>query len=124
MVSTARSYLFQHGQDYRTSTQKRLVRLEVLQGKIPAIKAMILENEPVEKQLSDIKSHKLRKDIPLEIQVEWLEDEQAVLVRAISEEKIKFVQKMGSPIGRLWILLNEFTYQITGGLWNAFLRWL
>lgn len=115
MVSTARSYLYQQGQDFRTTTLKRLIRFEVLQGKIPAVEEMIRKNEPLEKQLPDIKSHGLRKDIPLPVQVETLKMEQAALEQAILQELEKTAGMLNTPSGQLRLILSEFAYQMTGG---------
>lgn len=115
MVSTARSFLYQQGQDFRTTTLKRLIRFEVLQGKIPAVEEMIRKNAPLEEQLPDIKSHGLRKDVPLPIQVVALKKEKDALEQAISRERENTSGMVNTPSGQLRLILGEFSYQMTGG---------
>lgn len=115
VVTTARSYLYQQGQDFRTTTLKRLIRFEVLEGKIPAVEEMILKNEPLEKQLPLIKAHGLRKDLPLPVQVEKLKEEHVALAAAIQKERDKTEGTLGTPIGQFKLVVSEFAYQMTGG---------
>ncbi|MES2686089.1 MAG: hypothetical protein V4706_04655 [Pseudomonadota bacterium] len=115
VVSTARSYLYQQGQDFRTTTLKRLIRFEVLEGKIPAVEEMILKNEPLEKQLPDIKSHGLRKDLPLPPQLEKLKEERAALAVAIRDERARTDGTLGTSMGQFKLVVSEFAYQMTGG---------
>lgn len=118
VVSTARSYLYQQGKDFRTTTLKRLIRFEVLEGKIPAVEEMILKNEPLEKQLPDIKSHGLRKDLPLPPQLEKLKEERAALAVAIREERARTDGTLGTSMGQFKLVVSEFAYQMTGGFVN------
>ncbi|WP_397411278.1 hypothetical protein, partial [Polaromonas sp.] len=104
IVSTLRSYLYQPSQDFRSTTQNRITRLqilqtviptleeriviksiariEVLQALIPAVEQLtVLKNmDSAERQLK-IRRHKLKSDVPMEEQLQalilertWLEE--------------------------------------------------
>lgn len=112
IVGTLRSYLYQSNQDFRSTTQNRITRLQILQAVIPTLEERIvikgisrlgvlealvpivetlvtsMEMDPAERQRK-IKLHKLKPNVPMEVQLRTLVLEKAWLEKHLPELTIQ-----------------------------------
>lgn len=126
VVGTLRSYLYQTGQDFRSSTQNRITRLqilqsviptleerilikgtgrlEVLQGLIPQVEKLIHSTEMTQSErLRRMKIHSLENDVPLDVQLETFRMEHAWLERnlaALTQDAVaaKRLKDVSAPV--------------------------
>jgi hypothetical protein len=123
-VNTLRGYLFQSGHDFSTKIPMKIVHLEVIAGKILQLERLIQENKALlVKPLGRQSLEKLR------IEIEWakrqlkeLLEEKSKLQVALLEEKDRWEEMARSWSGETEMLLDEFVYQMGGGVFGRILR--
>jgi hypothetical protein len=116
-VSTLRSYLYQPTADFRTTTQNRITRVQVLRAVIPAVEQIIVvKGMPEEKKLEEIRRHGLARNVPMEEQYQTLTLEKTRLEQELEVRKNELPAMTGSWSGRSGLLVDEFGYQMTSGL--------
>lgn len=123
-VNTLRDYHFQNGHDFSTKIQMKIGALEAIAGKIRQLERLIQKNkallvEPLRKQ----EVEKLRKEIELlEKKLKELLEEKSKVQVALLEEKERLEEMARSWSGEAQMLLDEFVYQMGGGVFGRILR--
>lgn len=123
-VNTLRGYLFQSGHDFSTKIQMKIVRLEVIAGKILQLERLIQENKALlVKPLGRSALEKLRIEIELlEKQLTGLLEKKAKVQVALLGEQNRAEEMARSWSGETEMLLDEFVYQMGGGVFGRILR--
>lgn len=114
-VTTFRGYMYPHAGGFTTVDQKRLTRLEVLEGGIVSVKILIAQGEPQEGHLREL----LAEKVQLEEALSKKEAKSDVLVAGDKSDKVK---SDASPISSRDSLLenkdqlrSELYFQISTG---------
>ena len=130
-VNTLRAYLYQTGQDFSTKIQMMIVSLEVIAGKIQQLERLIQINKAL--LVKPLRRQELEK---LRIEIEWAEKQLKKLLKekskvqvALLEEKDRWEEMARSWLGETKMLLDEFVYQMGGGVFGPILglavdRWM
>jgi len=123
-VNTLRAYLFQTGYDFSTKIQMKILRLEVIAGKIKQLEGLIQKNKALlVKALRKQALEKLRIEIALlEEQLKKLLEEKSKVQAALLEEEDRWEEMARSWAGETKMLLDEFVYQLGGGIFGRILR--
>jgi len=115
-VNAIRSYLYSHGQNFTTKSQVIYSRLEVIDGTIPQVEALIKKGKPLEAREhgKDERFEKWLdgKGVSLKNILQDLNNEKASLKKIQLAENAKAVEAAKTKSGQYLMLLDEFVYQI------------